>query len=50
MPCAVFPIVLARHFDGSPEVALKVVLATTVISFVTMPLWVALGLYWIPVN
>lgn len=44
MPCAVFPIVLTRHFDGSPEVALKVVLATTVLSFLTIPLWVTLGL------
>jgi hypothetical protein len=44
MPCAVFPIVLARHFDGSPEVALKVVLATTVLSFATIPLWIALGM------
>lgn len=44
MPCAVFPIVLARHFDGSPEVALKVVLSTTVVSFITIPLWIALGM------
>ncbi len=44
MPCAVFPIVLARHFDGSPEVALKVVLGTTLVSLVTIPLWISLGL------
>ncbi|TVP79886.1 MAG: AEC family transporter [Puniceicoccaceae bacterium] len=44
MPCAVFPIVLARHFDGAPDVALKVVLATTIVSFLTIPLWIALGL------
>lgn len=44
MPCAVFPIVLARQFDGSPEIALKVVLATTIVSFVTIPLWIAFGL------
>lgn len=44
MPCAVFPIVLARQFDGSTEVALKVVLATTIVSFVTIPLWIAFGL------
>lgn len=44
MPCAVFPIVLARHFDGSPEVALKVVLSTTVVSFLTIPLWIASGM------
>jgi predicted permease len=44
MPCAVFPIVLARHFDGSPEVALKIVLGTTLISFVTIPLWISFGM------
>lgn len=44
MPCAVFPIVLARHFDGSPEVALKVVLSTTVVSLLTIPIWIAVGL------
>ncbi|KRP36685.1 MAG: hypothetical protein ABS34_06350 [Opitutaceae bacterium BACL24 MAG-120322-bin51] len=44
MPCGVFPIVLARHFDGSVEVALKVVLGTTLISFLTIPLWIAIGM------
>lgn len=45
MPSAVIPIVLARHFDGSPEVALKVVLATTLASLLTIPLWIGLGLH-----
>jgi predicted permease len=44
MPCGVFPIVLARHFDGSPEVALKVVLGTTLLSFLTIPLWIGIGM------
>lgn len=44
MPSGVFPIVLARHFDGSAEVALKVVLGTTMISFLTIPLWIAIGI------
>ena len=44
MPCGVFPIVLARHFDGSPEVALKVVLGTTLLSFLTIPLWIVIGI------
>ena len=44
MPCGVFPIVLARHFDGSPEVALKVVLGTTLFSLITIPLWIGLGM------
>jgi predicted permease len=50
MPCAVFPIVLARQFDGSPEVAFKVVLSTTLVSLLTIPLWISLGLWLIPVN
>ena len=40
----VFPIVLARHFDGSPEVALKVVLGTTLLSLLTIPLWIGIGM------
>jgi len=44
MPSAVFPIVLAKHYNGSPEVALKIVLATTLISLLTIPLWISLGL------
>ena len=44
MPCGVFPIVLARHFDGSTEVALKVVLGTTLLSFLTIPLWIGIGM------
>lgn len=50
MPCAVFPIVLARQFDGSPDVAFKVVLSTTLVSLLTIPLWISLGLWLIPVN
>lgn len=45
MPCGVFPIVLARYFDGSPEVAFKVVFSTTLISFVTIPIWMGLGMW-----
>lgn len=44
MPCGVFPIILARHFDGSPEVSLKLVLSTTLISLFTIPIWVLFGL------
>ncbi len=44
MPCAVFPVVLARQFDGSAEVALKVALATTIMSILTIPLWITFGL------
>ena len=47
MPCAVFPIVLARHYGGVPEIALKLALATTCLSLLTIPLWISIGLQWI---
>jgi predicted permease len=44
MPAGIMPIVLARHYGGDPGVAVRIVLATTVASVVTMPLWIHLGL------
>lgn len=47
MPAAVFPIVMARHYGGDTATALRVVIATSLLSIVTMPLWVQAGLAWI---
>ena len=44
MPCAVFPILLARHFDGSPVIAFKAVFSTTLLSLLTIPLWIRAGI------
>ena len=44
MPCAVFPIVLAQHFGGSSDVAFKIVLSTTLVSFLTIPFWIQIGI------
>lgn len=44
MPAAMLPIALSRHFGGSPRVAVQVVLGTTLVSFLTIPLWMTLGL------
>ena len=43
MPSGMFPIILSRHYEGSPGVAVQVVLATTLLSFLTIPFWVAVG-------
>ena len=43
MPAGILPIVLSRHYGGDPSVALRVVLATTLASVITMPLWIRLG-------
>ena len=44
MPCAVFPVVLVRHFGGSTDIAFKIVLSTTFLSFLTIPLWIQAGM------
>jgi len=44
MPAAVFPIVLARHYHGDTGTALTVVLTTSALSFITIPLWLRLGM------
>ena len=50
MPAAVFPIMLARMYGGSPAVAIQVVLATSLVSVFTSPLVIAWGLQWISNN
>jgi predicted permease len=47
MPAAVFPIVLARHYNGHPVTAVQVVIFTTLTSILTMPLVITLALQWI---
>jgi hypothetical protein len=47
MPAAVFPIVMARHYGGDVVTALRVVVATTALSLLTMPGWIQLGLRWL---
>ncbi len=47
MPAAIFPIVIARHYGGHPATALSVVLATTCLSLLLIPLWLNLGSLWI---
>ncbi len=44
MPSATFGIILARHYGGSPGVALRVAISTSIVSLATIPLWIALGL------
>lgn len=44
MPAAVFPIIMARHYGGDTSTALRVVIATSVVSLVTIPLWIRAGM------
>ena len=47
MPAAIFPIILARLYGGQPQIAIQVVLATSMVSMISSPLVIAWGLRWI---
>ncbi len=47
MPAAVFPIVMARHYQGDPATAMRVVLGTSVVSLATIPLWIKFGMKFV---
>jgi predicted permease len=48
MPGAVIPVLLARHYRGHPVTALRVALSTALLSLVTIPLWISLGMTLLP--
>lgn len=47
MPAAVFPLIMAKHYGGHVPTALRVVFWTSILSLLTIPLWIKLGLRWI---
>jgi predicted permease len=47
MPAAVFPIVMARHYAGDPATAMRVVIGTSVVGLVTIPLWIRFGMHFV---
>jgi predicted permease len=47
MPAAMTPILLAKLYGGRPGIAVQVVLATTLLSLVTLPWIIAWGCRWI---
>ena len=47
MPAAVTPIVYARHYGGNPAAAVQVVLATSAVAILTIPVVIGLGRAWL---
>ncbi|MCC6581168.1 MAG: AEC family transporter [Phycisphaeraceae bacterium] len=43
MPAAVFPVVMAKHYGGDPRTALRVIVGTSVIALLTVPLLLQAG-------
>jgi predicted permease len=47
MPAAIFPIVVTKVHHGDMPTALQVVLGTSLIGLLSIPLWIGFGLHWI---
>ena len=43
MPAGIMPIALAKHYNGQPIVAFRIVVATTIVALVAIPLWIRIG-------
>ena len=46
MPAAVIPVIMARFYGGHPRTAVQIVLTTTAVGIVTIPLWLRFGMAW----
>ena len=46
MPCAMLPVILARHYGADVDLAGWTVIVTTAIGLFTIPLWLRLG-FWV---
>ena len=47
MPAATFPIIMTRLYGGDIDTSLRIVLGTSVISLMTIPLWIAIGCWYL---
>jgi predicted permease len=47
MPAGMMPIAIARHYGGQPLIAAQVVIGTTALGILTIPLWIKLGIAFV---
>ena len=47
MPAATFPIVMTRLYEQDVKTAWVVVVGTSLLSLVTIPLWMVFGAAWL---
>lgn len=47
MPSAVFPILMTKHYGSDVPTALRVVLGTSLLSLLTIPLWIQWGMRFV---
>jgi predicted permease len=44
MPSGVFPVILSKHYGGDAPTALRIVLVTSALGLITIPLWLRFGM------
>lgn len=49
MPAAMLPILLSKHYGGDPAIALQVVVSTSLLGLLTIPLWIKLGFFFVAI-
>jgi predicted permease len=49
MPTAMMPIIIARLYGGHPRTAVQIVLGTTALGILVIPLWLRAGMAWLGV-
>ena len=49
MPTAMIPIIIAQLYGGHPRTAVQIVLGTTALGILVIPLWLRAGLGWVGV-
>jgi predicted permease len=49
MPAAVIPIIISKLYGGHPRTAVQIVLGTTALGVLVIPLWLRAGLAWVGV-
>jgi predicted permease len=47
MPAGIFAMVIARHYGGKMPTAVQVVVATSLLGLLVIPLWLRFGLTWV---
>jgi len=47
MPSGMMPLALARHYGGQPLTAAQIILGTTALGLLVIPLWLRFGLAWV---
>lgn len=50
MPSAVSPIIIARLYGGHPPTAVQIVLGTTALGILVIPLWLRVGFEWVGIS